>query len=201
MIKKVIGLTGPVQTGKQELGYVFNEFGISFTNLNSEGDLARSTYLKDEFERLVPKGFYPNGWRNAEYYLKVCQTPGLFDQIMDIELPVISKYARKSISGGMNVVLSWEYLYLLSNIVYFDHIIIFHCADQNKWYDRLLGKSKVKGFNNPSKSLIETIIREHYFDRIIPNSLNIWNDKCILVDTSSDDWGEANLSQVLEKIL
>ncbi len=119
---------------------------------------------------------------------------------MALEMPELRKHALKSIKTDTTVAVSWEYLYLLSDVICFDHIIVSDCTDQRKWYDRLFAKSQTKGFVNPSLSVIESIVKGHRFDTIIPSALKVWGDKCIVVDTSADDWGAENLRIALKKL-
>lgn len=199
---KIIGLAGSIQSGKTELEHVYSEFGLKFINLNLEGDRARSSYMKPLFEELVPGGFMPNGKKNVNFYGKVAQTPGMFDHIMSIELPIIQEYALNSIKNNHSgtLLLSWEYLYLLAPVINFDKIILLNCQDQDVWFRRLAIRSAERGLPNPPMDFLLDVLEKNGLTTIVSTTIKTWPTECLVVDTSTDDWGAENLRRALAVI-
>jgi dephospho-CoA kinase len=203
MEKKIYGLVGPPQSGKTRINHVFPKYGIEFINLNIAGNQMRSlgSPARSFFDEVVLGHIFDNGIRRPSYYLDICQDPSKLKAIMAVEIPVIEEYARQQIAEATgDVILSWEYLQLLSPEFQFDQVILLSCADTNIWFTRLCSRANERGFSGRlSNGEMKKIVKIHQFNEIIYESIKRWND-CLLIDSSSKDFGEEKLEVILSKL-
>lgn len=190
MEKKIYGLVGPPQSGKTKINDLFTEKGIEFINLNTAGNRIRAvdSPIRNFFDEIVPGKIFDNGIRRPSYYIDICRNPKKLETIMTVEIPVIEEYARQQIATATtDIILSWEYLHLLSPEFKFDEIILLICGDQNVWFDRLRGRAKERGLSRPlSERQIKKIIQAHKFIEIIEQTVERWNN-CLVVDTAFEN--------------
>lgn len=203
MTRKIYGLVGTPQSGKTKINHLFPQYGIEFINLNVVGNRMRSldSPIRDFFDEIVPGQIFDDGIRRPSYYLDICKHPEKLDAIMAVEIPVIEEYARQQIAVATgDIILSWEYLHLLSPEFQFDQVILLICQDEDTWFNRLRFRANERGFlKHLSDHQIKKIIKAHRFREIIEDSIARWND-CLIVDTSAEDFGEEYLSFVLNQL-
>ena len=204
MTRRIYGLVGTPQSAKTKINELFPKYGIEFINLNAAGNKMRALGSPDRafFDFIVPGHIFDDGIRRPSYYLDICKNPEKLEAIMKREIPIIEDYAREQIAATTgDVILSWEYLHLLSSEFQFDQVILLICQDEDTWFDRLRFRANERGFpRRLSDRKIKEIIKVHGFRQIIEGSIARWNE-CLIVDTSPEDFGAENLEFILSNKL
>lgn len=209
MSRRIIGLTGHFQAGKQELGHVFTGAGWAFIDLNVFAERAR---LEDNdvhraYEREGLLGtILPNGRRNPLYYQKVAHVHGTHARIMDAELPVVTRMTRKVLASheGDALVLNWGYLYRMLGDLPLDHVLVFQ-SNKDIWYQRIRRRIIAMGWP-PETSLTDDQILEFIQgtemepERVLGAVSSRFPDQHTVFDTSAPDWGEEALRAYLTSL-
>ncbi len=196
----IIGLTGPMQAGKNELQHVYADLGWEYFNLNWEpGDRIRAVGSphREAFEALLPGELYDNGKKKATYYRLLAQVPGLLQCVLALELPHIRKALLKRCRRGGRVIVNWEYLHLLMRDfpapIPIEHVIFMHPVQETIWFDRLRESAAQQDWARdalPSNKQLRAILAaaEVEPEKILP----LWSGRDVtVIDPSDDDWGEA----------
>lgn len=203
--RRVIGLTGTVQTGKQEFDELFEGLGVRFLNLNRFGNESRVN-LHDDYKSL---GLYldydENGTRSAKYYEKIVDNPVMFDLVREIEWPFILERACKWLERDRSdlIVVSWEYLPWVCDQIHLDHLILAE-VKRDVWMSRIKKKLGILGQSEEASEaeiirLIKILQMEP--ERIKMKALEVMPGKITLVDTSGDNWGSDKMKVAATKLL
>lgn len=209
MRRKIIGLTGPLQSGKQELAPVLTALGYAFLDLNK---LAEQVRISDpevhaRYAQLqLLAGLDPAGKRGMIYYQKVFHVDGTHQAVMAVELPAVMRRTRSAIEsmpGAGPLVVNWGYLYKMLETVAPDHILIYR-SRQEVWHRRIKRRMMQGGW--PSDQILgdnqiaEFLTRTEMEPERIIATVREYNAPFSVVDTSGDDWGESELRSTFRRL-
>ena len=204
-MNQIIGLTGPMQAGKNELQHVYADLGWEYFNLNwTPGDQIRAigSPHRAAFEALLPGQLYDNGKKLATYYKLLATTPGLLREVLRLELPHIQEALLERCRKSGRVIVNWEYLHLLASdfpgIIPIEHVIFMNPVQEETWFERLRQSAAKQDWAGPlpSNEQLRAILAA---SEVEPNKiLPLWsNHDVTIIDTSTEDWGETELRTVL----
>jgi hypothetical protein len=206
----LLGVAGPMQSGKQENHGVFEGCGVRVVDLNDIVETARicTPTVRDRYEQLgLADTLDDNGSRSAAYYQRIMKAPSLHDDIMAVELPVVAQQVAYllSVNEHPHLAVSWGYFHdLLPLIQTVDHILLF-VTDQQVWFNRLRRRAAQRGMPGAMTMPDETLwalIRATKMDpRMIDSVLTAQGIPLTVVDTSDETWGAANVRLALESLL
>lgn len=201
----IVGLTGPHQSGKEELGPLFTELGWEYHNLNEVGDglRAKGSPVRHLFDELVPGLLYDDGVRKATYYQAILQDPKLLEQLLRLEMTqgVVETAFDLSNKPG-NLIVSWEYLHLVATALQPVHVLVL-VPRRDVWLERLKARAMDRDWQgDPPRD--EDIIR-------IITALGCMPERIIrlttkedapfrVVDTSAQDFGVTNVTEALGRL-
>lgn len=207
--RMIIGVTGSMQSGKQEVGPVWSALGWHWLDLN---DLVDDVHRRDRDSfytelGLAPLGLKPNGRETFFYHQKIYRLPEVHRAAQDHEEAYVLERLLEMLPGinSDRIVLNWGYVYkLLGHGIPFDHVMVFH-TQQRVWLDRIHRANRERlgweGDPLPDDGIIDMaqtiemdadVIRRRVAEQMGQN----WS----LIDSSGDDWGEANLRQELVRL-
>lgn len=198
------GLTGTVQTGKQELDEVFAEHGIRFINLNIFSAEFRAEN-KEEYYRLGFKhaDFSPLGRRWASYYERFAEIPGLFEKVKALEWPhMIGETKRVLARVHGTAILSWEYLADCQDELPVGHMILAAISTE-KLLERLTRKLfELKRDRAAANEEMLKLLRQIRLEpeRIQAQVEAVMGTRYTVVDTGGDDWGEEAMRKFLREL-
>lgn len=207
-MRRIIGVTGPMQSGKQEVGEVWGTLGWHFLDLNP---FVNEVHRRDRdglYARvgLAPLGLTPDGSETAFYYQKLYRDPDAHAIVQPHE----AEYVRNRVCELLptlpheRIVLSWGYLFQIHRWFSLDHLLIFE-AKREVWLNRVrrawarLSQAQTSFSDDEILALARKIemdpdqIREEIEESTRPGSWSI-------VDTSADDWGESALRAELQRL-
>ena len=204
MRPKLIGVTGSMQTGKQELGPTFERLGFEFLDLNQFADFARVEY-RDRYEALG-LGLQPNGKETGLFFQMVAHILGLHRATMEIELPVVARETKKALAGlstDRPVVVSWGYVYqLLAKLE--PEFVLLTQTNQRVWLERLHRRLPQLGgaFEGVTdEQILELAATIEMMPEPIEAAVRAhMGDRYAVVDTSGDDWGAASLIETVSRL-
>lgn len=188
MSKPIIGITGSMQTGKQENLHRFTHAGWEVLDLNliaQQWRLSRPRVLCDL--GLADK-IEADGRKSRAWYQAVLAQPSLHIHAQAAENQHLIEMALPQIVPGM--VVSWGYLYQLEELLAkLDFLLLFQ-SDHAEWLARLRRKSGIE-----DDRIIQSLAQAIEMDQAtIKGKMMIrFPDTMMTVDTSGDDWGAYNV--------
>lgn len=210
MGKKLIALTGSPQSGKTENLETITSAGFTFVNANDVGDAMRaegSPLRKTAFEKFVPRhgAFSPEGKRNTAYFMHIAEHPDHLKLLWEIERDETITFIQKSLTesaDGFTTLINYEYWHWLLPFITPDLIIHLECSEEVHC-NRLNERAKVRGYHGPRigyDKLIQLLQASQIAPQQIRQGLSTFDGEIITVDTSTNDWGAANLTAVLQQL-
>ena len=208
MPDRIIGLTGPVQSGKIQLACAFESIGWNFIDLNDAIYDKRCQGMPeyDRLQALMPGCIDAEGVETATFYQNV--TPEIYQSMLARYIPRVSGAAQMACINRKpyeRIVLSWEYLARLRVVVPLDRMLVFS-SDWHTWYDRMRARARdlSGGHWEPNDAWLDNLVRTLDIDpRTIAKEVaaTFPRERIVNVDTTPPDCGEENLRAALEDIL
>lgn len=203
---QIIGLTGPVQNGKWQLGEVFEQLGWVFYDLN---DIVYNRRRKgmpryDMYQELFPGSLGDDGVETGEFYRRM--TLNTYRQFLSEDIPHVVEAAQvfscDAITNGKKIVLSWEYMARIAPKLSLDWMLIFGSPRQ-RWYDRMKVQAIELGMGNLTDEMIDGIVKmlevePETIDREVRECVAA--DRILTLDVSPDDWGATELRLLIGSI-
>ncbi len=203
---RIIGLTGPVQTGKIQLAHVFREMGWRVVDLNDVIYDARiaGTREYDRLQALMPGCLDAEGVETGAFYRLI--TPQRYVELLAGYLETVRAAAEticQRAQAGERIVLSWEYLARIAPELPLDRMILCR-QDRDIWYGRMRDRaSELSGGSwRPDDTWLDGIVATLDVDpaTIAADVRHAMTpDRVTVLDVGDDDWGEAELRLVLSR--
>lgn len=198
-----IGVTGSMQSGKQELGKTWRKLGYAFVDLNPLADRARVEH-RAAYEALgLDDGLGEDGKENGKFYAKILADPRLHRATMEIELPFVANAIEGHLAmlpqGTSPIVLSWGYLHQLFTLgVKVDHVILCRPA-RTTWVSRIQRRAAELGWRGMTETQVDNMakILELAPDEVMEAVISAYPDDHSILDTTPEDFGAENLQHLI----
>ncbi|NTW15615.1 MAG: hypothetical protein HGA38_04610 [Candidatus Moranbacteria bacterium] len=199
--KQILGLTGSMQSGKQELRPLFESHGYVFVDLNRIVNLARLLYPRVYRSRGL--NVTNDGSEGPGYYATLAASPTLHRRIQAMENDFVIRQLAKHLDSidSDKIVLSWGYLYQLLGFVPVDHLLLFR-SDPPIWIERIRKKAASIGFEM-THAQVNTFAKDIEMDPVeIARSIasKIPADRLSVIDTSAEDYNKNGVDALLGKL-
>jgi len=199
----IVGVTGSMQSGKQELGPTWERIGYTFVDLNPFADRARLAHFDEYVAMGLGNAIGSDGKETGAFYGRIQAEPRLHRATMEIEAPFVAQALTEYLASlpqrGAPIIVSWGYLYQLFELgIKVNHVILCR-SNRETWVKRIQRRAAEMGWAGMSEEQVNGLAKllEMDPDSIQEAVTKAYPDDHHILDTSADDWGEAKLLELI----
>lgn len=205
-MKRMIGATGAFQQGKQEVGGVWTALGFHFVDVNK---YVNEVHVRDRFcfyngLGLATLGLREDGSETLFYFQRLMRNPEIHRRVQAHEVEYVIERLLEDLPKIANdrIVISWGYMFQLLDSFRFDHVVLFEAAPE-VWLNRVRRVFERLGHSGDSVTDVEIVELATAIEMNPDMIRSVVQTKCLdrwsRLDTSGDDWGAADLQDIITR--